>query len=110
MGDARFDDGRSTLAGSWSGDRAAARRTSTSSTCVRFDGATGGFGGSTIEGAALGTKRGEEASSVSYVALSDPFDDSCGDSCAGTVRSGPLGAANPSIAHNPSHPALSSSK
>ena len=39
------------------------------------DGAPGGFGRSTIEGAALGTKSGQEAGSVPRVALSGPLVD-----------------------------------
>ena len=39
------------------------------------DDAPGGFGGSTIEGAVLGTERGEEVGSVSCISTSGPLVD-----------------------------------
>ena len=106
-----LDDGRITLAGSWSGNRVAARTAFAWSICVGFDGAAGGFGGSTIEGAALpGTRRDKVVGSVPCVTLSGPSDDPCGDGYADTVRSGPPGAANPSIARNSCSTSLSSAQ
>ena len=95
-----FNNGRSTSAGSWSGDRVAAGGTSALSARAGFDNAAGGFGGSAIEGAALGTGLGEAVRSIPCAVLSGPLDGSGGDSWADTIRSGSSDAANPSTARN----------
>ena len=109
MQDTRINNGTSTLAGFWSGDMVAARRTFTWSICVGFNGTTGGFGWSTIKGAVLpGTRCDEMVGSVPCATLSGPSNDPCGNGCADTVCSGSSGTANPSITPNSHSTSLSS--
>ena len=89
VGETGFDNERPTLADSWSGERVAAGGTFTRSTCVGFNNAPGGFGGSTIEGAVLGTKGGKGIGSAPCVAPSGPLDDPCGVGGADTRHSQP---------------------
>ena len=69
-----------------------------------------GFDNTTIEGAALGTGRGEAVRSIPCTALFGPLDGPGGDGRADTIHAGSSGAANPSIPRNSCSTSLSSAR